>query len=249
MSDLERRLSDLLHAGAPEPERIISASEIAEMAQRGSGPSGRAARWWGVPLLAAAAVLVAVAVPAIVVGHANNSVTPTSPPGAPNPAHTATGAPATSSPSSTPAPASTSPSSTASITPGPAATCMTGQLSLRAGLTSGAAGSLYTTFSFGNTGTPCSMRGFPGVSLLNDAGAIVGQPATRDGPTGPSVRLGVGQQAQFILRVGTATRTGCNLPRPSSQIEVYPPGQTVPMRIPFTTGSCAISVQSVTAAK
>ena len=251
MNDLERRLSDLLHAGAPEPERIITAAEIEGLAHDVPKPKGTVTRRWGVPLLAAAAVLVAVAVPAIVVGHVNSSATPTSPAsGAPNPAHTATGAPATSSPSSTPAPASTSPSSTASITPGPVVTCTTGQLSLNSGVTSGAAGSLYTAFSFRNTaGTPCSMRGFPGVSLLNDAGAIVGQPATRDGTTGPSVRLGVGQQAQFIFRVGTATRTGCNLPRPSSQIEVYPPGQTVPMRIPFTTGSCAISVQSVTAAK
>jgi hypothetical protein len=77
----------------------------------------------------------------------------------------------------------------------------------------------------------------------------VGQPATRDGSAGALVRLSPGQRAHFVVRVGTATRTGCDVPRPSSQIQVYPPGQRVALRIPFSTGSCAVSVQSVTAAK
>ena len=243
MNDLERRLSDLLHTGAPEPDRIITAGEIVGLAQEGPRPNGRMNHRWGVPLLAAAAVLAAVAVPTVIISRAGNP------------------APAPSGGASTPAPAiatspaptssgTSSPSPTASITAGSAAACVTSQLSLAAGPTNGAAGSLYTSFSFANTtGTPCSMEGFPGVSLLNDAGVIVGQPATRDGSAAPSVRLGTGQRAEFILRVGTATRTGCNVPRPSSQIEVYPPGQTVPLRIPFNTGSCSLSVQSVNGVK
>jgi Protein of unknown function (DUF4232) len=244
MNDLERRLSDLLHTGAPDPERIITASEIAGLAQDGRTPNGRVTQRWGVPLLAAAAVLVAVAVPAVVIGRNSNSATPTShSSGGPTPAPTTASAPAPTSSGTS------SPSSTTSITSGSVA-CLTSQLSLTPGLTNGAAGSLYTSFVFTNTaGTPCSMRGFPGVSLLNDAGAIVGQPATRDGSTGPSVRLGAGQRAQFILHVGTATRTGCTIPIPSSRIEVYPPEQTVPLRIPFSTASCSVSVQSVIAAK
>ena len=245
MNDLERRLSDLLHTGAPEPTRIITPGEIARLARRGPMPRTRLTQRWGVPLLAAAAVLVAVAVPAVVIGHARNSATPTSPSlGAP------TTAPTTASSPSPTGSHTSAPSPTTSIPAGAVATCLTSQLSLAAGPTNGAAGSLYTSFSFTNTGgKPCSMHGFPGVSLLNDAGAIVGQPATRDGSTGSLVRLGAGQRAQFILRVGTATRTGCNVPRPSSQIMVYPPEQSVPLRIPFTTGSCAVSVQSVTAVK
>jgi hypothetical protein len=244
MNDLEHRLSDLLHTGAPEPERIITASEIAGLAQDGSTRNGRVTQRWGVPLLAAAAVLVAVAVPAVVIGRNSNSATPAQrSSGAPTPAPTTASAPAPTSSGTS------SPSSTTSITSGSVA-CLTSQLSLTPGLTNGAAGSLYTSFAFTNTaGTPCSMRGFPGVSLLNDAGAIVGQPATRDGSAGPSVRLGPGQRAQFILRVGTATRTGCNVPIPSSQIEVYPPEQTFALRIPFSTASCSVSVQSVIAAR
>jgi hypothetical protein len=245
MNDLERRLSDLLHTGAPEPTRIITPGEIARLAQRGPMPHPRLTQRWGVPLLAAAAVLVAVAVPAVVIGLAHNSATPSSPSlGAP------TTAPTTASSPSPTGSHTSAPSPTTSIPAGAVATCPTSQLSLAAGPTNGAAGSLYTSFSFTNTGgKPCSMHGFPGVSLLNDAGTIVGQPATRDGSTGSLVRLGAGQRAQFILRVGTATRTACNVPRPSSQIMVYPPEQSVPLRIPFTTGSCAVSVQSVTAVK
>ncbi|MEP7017296.1 MAG: DUF4232 domain-containing protein [Actinomycetota bacterium] len=245
MNDLERRLSDLLHAGAPEPERTITPGEIARLAQHAPMPRRRITKSWGVPLLAAAAVLVAVGVPAVVIGHTSNSATPTSHSvGGLTPAPTAAGSPSpTGSGTSRPSP-------TTRITAGAVATCLTGQLRLAAGPTNGAAGSLYTSLSFTNTtGTSCSMRGFPGVSLLNDAGVIVGQPATRDGSAGSPVRLGPGQRAQFIIRVGTATRTGCTVPRPSSQIEVYPPGQTVALRIPFATGSCAMSVQSVLAAK
>ena len=255
MNDLERRLSDLLHTGAPEPTRIITPGEIARLAQRGPMPHPRLTQRWGIPLLAAAAVLVAVAVPAVVIGLARNSATPSSPSlGAPTTAPTTASSPSpTGSHTSSPSPTgshTSAPSPTTSIPAGAVATCLTSQLSLAAGPTNGAAGSLYTSFSFTNTGgKPCSMHGFPGVSLLNDAGAIVGQPATRDGSTGSLVRLGAGQRAQFILRVGTATRTGCNVPRPSSQIMVYPPEQSVPLRIPFTTGSCAVSVQSVTAVK
>lgn len=245
MNDLERRLSDLLHTGAPEPERTITPGEIARLAQHAPMPHRRITQRWGVPLLAAAAVLVAVGVPAAVIGHTSKSATPTAPSlGGPTPAPTTA-----SSPSPTGSGTST-PSTATSITAGTVATCLTGQLRLAAGPTNGTAGSLYTSFSFTNTtGTYCSMRGFPGVSLLNDAGVIVGQPATRDGSAASSVRLGPGQRAQFVIRVGTATRTGCNVPRPSSQIQVYPPGQTVALRIPFITGSCAVSVQSVTAAK
>ena len=245
MNDLERRLSDLLHTGAPEPERTITPGEIARLAQHAPMPRKRLWQGWGVPLLAAAAVIVAVGVPAVVIGYSSNSATPTSPSvGGPTPA------PATASSPSPRGSGSSTPSPTNSITGGAVATCLTGQLRLAAGPTNGAAGSLYTSLSFTNTtGTSCSMHGFPGVSLLDDAGAIVGQPATRDGSAGSLVRLNPGQRAQFIIRVGTATRTGCNVPRPSSQIQVYPPGQTVALRMPFTTGSCAVSVQSVTAAK
>ncbi len=190
-------------------------------------------------LLAAAAVLVAVAVPAVVIGHTSSSGTPTSPSlGNPTPAPTIASPP---SPNSSP---TSSPSPTTDSTAGSLATCLTSQLRLTPGLTNGGAGSLYTRFTFTNTaGTLCSMHGFPGASLHDAAGAIVGQLATRDGSVGPSVRLGPGQRAQFTIAVGTATRTGCTVPRPSSQIQAYPPGQTVPLRIPFTTGSCSVAVQ------
>jgi len=229
MNDFESRLADLLHTGAPEPRRVITASEIAGLPHEARKPSPRRAQRWGVPLLAAAAVAVAVAVPVIFSGKDTNPIAPTSPTDSvPHPPPTRT---------TTPTPSTTS---------SPGGACATSQLSLSAGPTDGAAGSIYTTFYLTNTAaSPCSIRGFPGVSLLDTAGGIVGQPATREGSEGPSVRLGPDQRASFILRVGTATRTGCNVPIPSTQVKVYPPDQSGPLQIPFATGSCAVSVQSV----
>jgi hypothetical protein len=124
MNDFERHLTDLLHTGTPQPERIITASEIAELAQYEHAPKGHRSQRWGVPLMAAAAVLVAVAVPVVVIGHVNNSPAPASP--------------SLSAP--TVAPTSSS-SSTASNTTGSVATCLTSQLSLSPGPSGGAAGS------------------------------------------------------------------------------------------------------------
>lgn len=225
MNELERTITDLLHTGTPEPERVITSREIAGLVQ--DERPAQEIRRWGVPLLAAAAVLVAAAIPVLLVGHADNSAAPTSPV------------------SQAPTP-TVEPSPTPSITAGAVATCLSSQLSLMAGSQDGTAGSTYVSFYFANTAAaPCSLHGFPGVALLNDAGSTVGQPATRDGSEGPSVRLGPGQRALFVLRVGTATRTGCDMPRPSSQVQVYPPDQLVPLRIPFNTASCQLSVQSL----
>lgn len=231
MNDLERRLSDLLHTGAPEPERLITASEIAELAQDGRAPNGRRFQRWGVPLLAAVSVLAAVAVPVLVSRHTAGPTTPSSP-----------SLSTSTSPTTT---STTSPTSPTSATTG-VTSCLTNQLSLTPGQRGGTAGSIYATFYLTNTaGTTCTMRGFPGVSLLDDAGKMVGQPATRDGSEGPSVRLGQGQRAQFIVRLGTATRTGCDVPKASSQVQVYPPDQTAPLRIPYAATACAVSVQSL----
>ena len=54
-----------------------------------------------------------------------------------------------------------------------------------------------------------------------------------------------GQRAQLTLRVGTATRTRRQVAEAFPPVEVYPPDQTAPLRIPFTTGSCDLSVRSV----
>ena len=48
MNDLARRLHDLLHTGAPEPDRIITAGEIAGLAQEGLLLNGGVNHKWGV---------------------------------------------------------------------------------------------------------------------------------------------------------------------------------------------------------
>lgn len=125
--------------------------------------------------------------------------------------------------------------------------CITGQLTLTAGRPDGAAGSVYTTFYFVNTGRQsCTLQGFPGVSVLDPAGDMVGQAAARSGPAGQPVGVAPGSRAQFIVRTSGATRPGCPTPNSSTQIQVYPPDQTAPLRIPFATASCVLSVSAIT---
>ncbi|MGZ4590291.1 MAG: DUF4232 domain-containing protein [Actinomycetes bacterium] len=237
MTDTERRLADLLHAGTPEPPRTLTAADIAGLAHSSVGQKQRRLSRWTVPVLAAAAAVLAVAIPLVITQQDDGSPkTPAVQPSATHPAPSAV-TPTTPVPTSASAPA------------GRPATCASGQLRLTTGRTEGAAGSIYTTVYLTNTGAqPCSMRGFPGVALLDPAGRVVGRPASRDGAAGPAVRVAPGHRAQFTLRAGVATRTGCLTPRPSSQIQVYPPDQTTPLRAPLSTQSCALSVSSVTAA-
>jgi hypothetical protein len=118
---------------------------------------------------------------------------------------------------------------------------------LSAGSTSNAAGSQYTTFYLTNAGrSTCTMQGFPGVSVLDAAGHMVGQPAQRNGPGGQTIAVRSGQRAQFTLQNSIATQPGCVTPRPSTQIRVYPPNQRAPLTISFAASSCNLFVTAVT---
>jgi hypothetical protein len=269
MNELESRLAELLHRGAPEPRRSFSASEIAALAaaERAGGRSRTAQRTrrWVMPTLAAAGVLAAVAIPIAVIGLRDGSG-PSQPglgsssslserPSAPDSSPTLTTPnPETSRPVVPPSSGAGTPSTSVATSPSttgssPSATCPSSQLRLSYGQASGAAGSLFTPFYLTNLGpAACVTQGFPGVSLLDATGAIVGAPATREGAEGGPVHLASGGRARFVVRVGTAPRTGCGLPRPSTQIQVYPPDQTVALRLAFPTGSCALTVQTVTSA-
>lgn len=111
-----------------------------------------------------------------------------------------------------------------------------------------AAGSGYTTAFLTNASQQaCTLQGFPGVSVLDPAGNIVGRPADRTGPAGQPIPVAPGLRAQFIVRTGVVPRAGCAAPRSSTQLQVYPPDQTVPLRIPFDTASCVLDVAAITA--
>lgn len=145
---------------------------------------------------------------------------------------------------------SATPSSPATATPpqgGPSGVCKSSQLRLTSGPRQGAAGSAYTTFSLTNVGQQaCVLQGYPGVSVLDPAGNLVGQPADRYGPVGHPIEVAPGGRAQFVLRISEVTQPGCAAPRPSTEVQVYPPDQTVPLIIPFDTVSCVLRVAAIT---
>ncbi len=110
------------------------------------------------------------------VGCAGSPATPTTPP-------------ATSSspaPSPTPKPTPT-PAPTASTDPNaPAGQCADSALSVGVRQLDSGAGSTYFEVVFTNTGSAsCELRGAPGVSVVDAAGAELGQPAERQGDEDP----------------------------------------------------------------
>lgn len=87
----------------------------------------------------------------------------------------------------------------------PAAACMTTHLAFSVGTGNGAAGTGYTDYFLKNTGTTaCSLKGYPGFSVLDANGNVVQRPATRcTGTTGfcrpvTTVVLQPGQSATFL---------------------------------------------------
>ena len=196
MDEHERRVSQLLHAGVPEPRRVLRGADVRALDDRGQVESARSARpapsprRWLLPPLAAVVVLMVGATTAAVLlvntGNRTGPAAPIAPVGStarpsatPAPARPAQRRPARKPTSPKPTSPSPSGSSPASSSPAALATCTTGQLRLTmAGATEGAAGTSYTPFALTNTATTsCLMQGYPGVSLLDPTGAIVGRPA------------------------------------------------------------------------
>ena len=94
--------------------------------------------------------------------------------------------------------------------------------------------------SFANrTATPCTLTGYPGVSLLL-GGAPLGRPAVRSGAAYKTVTLAAGAAVQAQL-IDTTT---CNAAQ-SDTVRVYPPNQTVPIDAPLVLRGCTLTVGPV----
>lgn len=132
-------------------------------------------------------------------------------------------------------------STTSSSTPA-AAACTTAHLALAVGTGNGAAGTGYTDYFLRNTGSAnCSLSGFPGLAVLDANGNVVQRPATRcTGTTGfcrpvMTVLLQPGQSTTFLgTNVDVYPTTDCPTHLTGTTVQVYPPGQTVPLRQPWT---------------
>ena len=166
----------------------------------------------------------------------------------PTPTHTVTITPhATGSPASpaNPAPVSSSPSSASGPAP-----CPTSSLGVKLGLAQGAAGSAYQVIDFANlSNVTCTLYGYPGVSAGN------GQPLTQVGlaasevPTPPRelVTLAPGGVANALLRIvdaGNYPGSRCSM-TPTHLLRIYPPNQTAPVYLHYSTQMCAKPVQTL----
>jgi len=170
-----------------------------------------------------------------------------SPSATPTTTKTVTATPSASAASSG---ANTNPSSPA----GPvtsAVSCATSSLDVKQGLGQGYAGGVYEVIDFTNTSNaPCSLYGYPGVSL------VTGPPYTQVGlaakrsTTSAQVKLitlAPGATANALLQIVDALNypsATCG-PTKAAALKVYPPNQTAPVYLPNASEACSKPVQTM----
>jgi hypothetical protein len=153
------------------------------------------------------------------------------------------------------------PSPSASADPAPSSSsaapaCATAILHLRLGASNGAAGSTVIPLEFINeSNQPCALYGYPGVSFVTKVGGgQIGNPASRDPASAASqVTLAASGTAHALLQVAVAQNypTAKCHPVTAHWLKVYPPGQTAPLYVNFTSSTCTaksihvLSVQTV----
>lgn len=135
--------------------------------------------------------------------------------------------------------------------------CTTGDLDVTAGQSQGAAGSILLDVEFTNTSDgSCTLAGFPGVTLVDEAGEPVGAPAEREENVPSSVvELAAGSTATSALSIGRAENydeAACG-PTPAGGLQVIVPEeeQTTVLDVPDLTACTAddvtlLSVQPLT---
>jgi hypothetical protein len=118
------------------------------------------------------------------------------------------------------------------------ARCHTSELEVTDGGGDGAAGSVYHTLNFRNSGDrTCTVAGFPGVSLVgDDNGTQIGAAADREsGGAADPVTLGPGQSATAQLRIVNVDNYGdqCTV-APADGLRIYPPDELDSTYLPMS---------------
>jgi hypothetical protein len=114
------------------------------------------------------------------------------------------------------------------------------------GLSQWAAGSDYQEIDFINLGSaPCTLFGYPGVSLAGGSPVIqIGAAADRD-PTGHPTRvtLPAHGSAHALLRVVDALNFPASdcAPNPSTYLKILPPNQKASMLVSYNSTACSKS--------
>jgi len=164
-------------------------------------------------------------------------------------------APSTSVSSSSPPPSvSTSPPVPPPSTSGSpavvaASACPNGSLKVTQGLGQGYAGGVYEVIDFTNTSSStCTLYGYPGVSLVSGPPYVqIGLAAKRDTSSPVTlITLAPGGIANALLQIVDALNfpTATCSPAAATDLQVYPPGQTVAVYLPNQSEACAEPVQT-----
>jgi hypothetical protein len=132
-----------------------------------------------------------------------------------------------------------------------AAPCSTRYLSAQAGISQGGSGSTYVAIVFKNlNNSPCSLYGYPGVSLAGGKPVTqIGQ-AADENPATPRqlVTLAPGGVANALLQIRHAAdypAAQCG-PVTAHWLQIYPPNQTVPIYLYYTSPACTQPVHLLT---
>jgi hypothetical protein len=167
------------------------------------------------------------------------------------PAAPATTTTVTATPS---APAASSGSNTPAVATSPALAgapaCPTSSLAVKQGLGQGYAGGVYEVIDFTNTSShPCTLLGYPGVSLVTGSHTQIGLAAKRSTTSGAVklITLAPGATANATLQIVDALNfpsSTCG-PTKAAALKVYPPNQTAPVFLPNTSEACTKSVQTM----
>ncbi|MFF9482736.1 DUF4232 domain-containing protein [Streptomyces sp. NPDC014733] len=112
--------------------------------------------------------------------------------------------------------------------------CTSDQMSLRLGAPDAGAGNFRYPLTFTNKGKrACTLRGYPGVSLISRDGTRIGRPATREGGAGGAVRLAPGASAHALIHTVNEGVSDTPCWKRGDYVYVYAPGSKESM----TTGS------------
>jgi hypothetical protein len=156
-----------------------------------------------------------------------------------------------SSPSSSATTPASSPASPRSSQGGATAIpqCLTKNLKVTLGPSQGTAGSIYVALHLTNIGSAtCSMYGYPGVSLAGGSPVKEISPGAGRTPSTVSlVKLAPGAVATSTLQIaeaGNYPTSRCG-PKPSSYIQIYPPGETTATFVAYPSTACVKSVQQL----
>ncbi|MGC4946923.1 DUF4232 domain-containing protein [Streptomyces sp. DT224] len=89
----------------------------------------------------------------------------------------------------------------------------------------GGAGQVYYELTFVNkSGHSCALNGFPGVSLIQRDGSVIGAPAKRDGASHGATVLAPGKTAHVVLHTLNQGIADGGCWKQGDYLRVYPPG-------------------------